>query len=241
MKKTVSVFCAVLLAVSMLAGCGISENKQLRIIAENPKIWQETTVKNASVYGYVITDLDQNGRYELIAATNYGKENTTESKYFEISEDGKSLSELPHEFEGEGLQADVMAGSAKCYVDGETGQLFYIFEDNLFISVRETYITKVAVSLFEGKVTEEILAKKATIYPRETDIAEITYTDAEGNEISEADFENIADVRFNGFEKKKATFGWVGYSTSNYTTLTNMSYEELLAILKDSKASFSID
>lgn len=236
---------AVMTVLFVFGGCSEeTENgpvlePNVSLITDKVTEWAIQTEKGTSVYFYSITDLDKNGRPEVIAAENYGIENITEADYYEVSEDGTSLIKLTHVFEGES-QADLMQKEAECYKDSATDTIYYVFIDVNRESHRKTYNTKVVVSLKDGKITEERLATEAVIYVGESEVPELTYTDALGNEITADDYMNAASDRFAGCEKLSASFVWKGYSYSNHDKTVSSDNTGLYDILFESYNGFGM-
>ncbi|MBQ4105842.1 MAG: hypothetical protein IJC86_05610 [Clostridia bacterium] len=239
-KRTVALCLAVVLVFSVFCGCqNAKANKQLSVIVDNINTWLMQVEKGTTIYSYAVTDMDHNGRLEVIASQNYGAaaSSTTESVFYEISEDEKSLVKCDYTYEGES-QADIMIESADCYEDRETGNFYYIFTDDSGNGFREIYNTKVAVCFADGKVTEQRLATKAAIIEGENEEPTITYTDADGNAITEDEYKYIADEYFKDCKKTTASFGWKGFTYANHSQMTTYGDSKLLEVLKDSYNKF---
>ncbi|MBQ1580144.1 MAG: hypothetical protein IIZ86_03335, partial [Firmicutes bacterium] len=85
MKKYLSILLCLALCASM-AACSSSQpaeepeepavsaepEDQVKLIAENKDLWLVTDVNEADLYQYAVTDLDENGRLELIATITEG-------------------------------------------------------------------------------------------------------------------------------------------------------------------------
>ncbi len=238
-KRILAVGLALILIISVFCGCSANPTKQLELIVKNTTMWSYLPEEGSTVYSYAITDMDQNGRVEIAASKNYGAANITETKYYEVSENNDALTELEHIYSTDS-QADVTFGSAKCYKNNENGQIYYIFTDFNKKNIRESYTSKVAVSLFEGKVTEEVLAVEASIYNDSIEDYELSYTDGNGNAISESEYSNIEASRFEGYKSMSATFGWKGYTYERHNQTIYPTNNELEDILWDSYKLFDV-
>lgn len=239
-KRVLSVIAAVLLLTVVLAGCNNAGTKYLGVISDNSKQWLLSSTEDISTFAYAVTDLDQNGRPEIIASRNSGFNDTTFTDYYEVSEDGKSLLKCEHIVEGES-EADIAFETDYCYFDKNTDRYYYVFTNHEVISIRETYNHKVAVSLYGGKVYETVIATESTIYEGESEVPTITYTDANGNTITEQEFKRIGDTHFADCKKKSVTFGFKGYGDSKNEELHSKSSESIYTILIDSFKKFSIE
>lgn len=115
---------------------------------------------------YAVTDLDQNGRLELIVANVGGTGMYTYSTFYEVNEslDGVTVC-LDHFQEGDS-QADLISDEVPAYLDKTTGTIYYIFEDLLKNGAAEYYENKRALTLSNGEVQQHYLAYKSAIYTR---------------------------------------------------------------------------
>ena len=72
--------------------------KQLTIIAENKDMWITELEYADEVYRYAISDLDHNGRYEVIVSNMGGTGLYTYSRFFEVNETYDGLVECTTDF-----------------------------------------------------------------------------------------------------------------------------------------------
>ncbi len=239
-KRILPVLASVLLMAVMLSGCSNTGTKYLGVISDNSEQWVLSSTEDISTFAYAVTDLDLNGRPEIIASRNSGFEDTTFTDYYEVSEDGESLVKCEHIVEGES-EADIAFETDYCYFDKKADRYYYVFTNHEVMSIRETYNHKVAVSLSEGKVTETIIATEATVYEGESEVPTITYTDANGNTITEQEFKKIGDTHFADCQKKSVTFGFKGYGDSKNAEFGAKSSEEIYTVILDSFNKFAVE
>lgn len=241
MKKRITATLGLcILIVCILTGCN-AKNEEIRLISKCSGVWMNDRPQNISdLHGYAVTDLDHNGSPELLAAVNGGKENNTSCRFYEVNSEKTDINECEYEGITEELMADLMVDKTECYKDKSTGIYYYVFTDTLTKSIRETYETKVAISLFEGKVTQQKLAQKSTIYEGESETPTVTYTNASGVEINESEYKNIAGALFSDCEKLTAEFGWKGYTESNFSNLESLNQSDMVSLLSDSFNKFKV-
>ncbi len=245
-KRILAGVFAVLMAVSVFAGCNNKESEapEIKLNVETPvknkEVWHTTEEEGMSTYGYCVVDLDQDGNIEIMSAVNGGKfGDLTRTRYYTVDENTKVISEIKHSA-GES-EADVTYGVKTCYKNTETGQYFYIFYDRIQPSVAEKYERKVAVSYFDGEITETILAEKSEITDISTEETTITYKDAKGNELTEQEYRSIASKVYAGYEVYNVDFaGFKGYDQAKNEQLKSMSDDELSQMLRDSFAKFRV-
>ena len=248
-KRIVTLIMTVALILSVFCGCkSVSDNSatgnkkqitldaKVQVIADSINIWKfdKTAYEGQDAkYEYCITDLDQNGRRELITVVEVAKSGVygvcdTTIKYYELNEDMTALLTLECVSERTS-QPDVRqiidtvnatdSDVCYCYKDSATGRCYYIYSDKSVEfnddGTKNEHTSKVAISIYDGKAYEETLATYSVIREKGKDTVEL-YTDYDGNEITADDFNDIANIRFKDYEKTKVTFGWQGCSESNF-------------------------
>ncbi|HKM04710.1 MAG TPA: hypothetical protein VJZ04_09035 [Lachnospiraceae bacterium] len=210
---------------------------QIKIIVDNINLWTDSMDYANDRYHYAITDLDNNGRLEIIASNIGGTGIYTYSSFYEIDERFKGLTRCETNFTEGDSQADITVDSVPGYYDPKTKIMYYIFDDLTKNGAAEYYENKRALYLDSGQIKETPLAYKSTIYIDSS--ANITYQDVEQREISENDYNMIADKVFADLEKKNVSFGWCGFS--NPDDLKGMSTEDILHMLIKSYEKFVIE
>jgi len=210
---------------------------QVQVIASNIDLWAGPE-DYADVYFYAVTDLDGNGRLEIIASNMGGTGVYTYSSFYEVNEDFNGLTTWEYMTQEGDSQADIAADFADGFYDSQKRVMYYIFEDFSKSGAAEYYENKRALYVEDGQVKEIILAYRTTIYTDPETEPEITCTDKDGNEISEEEYEAIADKVFAGLDKKKVYFGWCEFFEPD--ELTNMSDEERVGILAESYEKFKV-
>lgn len=213
MKKTVF---GLLLALSVsLAGCDKNTpapavEDQLAVLAEKLSALEseiDWLSYDPSVQ-YAVTDLNDNGLLELVVSFIQGTGLFTTSFYYEVNEDGTGVTEWTGD-DPEHLYEPDIAGEAEApvYVDSD-GVRHYIFDDYTRNGYAENGATRYAVVYGGGQIEYTALAKRYAVYNDERQDFDTTYTDADGNEITEEAYNAIADTVFSGMERKTAHIGW---------------------------------
>lgn len=214
----------------------LSIEKQLQVIVDNYewKFPQPDYVRR----GFSVTDLDQNGRLELIVSRLEGSGRYTYSDYYEVNKELNGLTPLEELSGGDKSQADIMTDRVSVYYDSDNKIYYYIFDDLLKDGIYYSYKNKRAISLTNGKLSERFLAYKNTHYGDVSDSpASVTCKDADGNEIGENEYNLIDEIVFTDFKKKEACFSWFDVKDLNYG---NLSDNEIGAILQKSYNGFVI-
>lgn len=141
-----------------------SIEKQLNIILSQKNVWGMTKdIEMCEFEYYTITDLNQNGRLELIRTTgDSGNMPTRWTSFYEISEDEKELVEFKFEDEDNkgGLamnDRDFLHGIGQVVFDKSTEKYYYLVESGYHVAGYSNGTGKAMFSLEEGVVLGEHL------------------------------------------------------------------------------------
>ncbi len=212
-------------------------DQQLRIIADNSDIWLKDA--ESAAFGFAVTDLDQNGRLEIIGSACQGTGLYTTSQIWEVNEQLNGIEPLPIEIKEGDSQADIMVPSVPVFFDSANHIYYYIFDDVIRNGAAEYYENKRAVFLQDGKIQEKPLAFKHTLYSDpNTKTGTVTITDADNRTIDEKTFEDIGSQVFSKLEKHQAHFSW---SSGGAEAAHQMNNAEMVSALTDSYRHFSIE
>lgn len=210
---------------------------QLDLIASQKEAWSKEydTDFDYEPKFYTVTDLDGNGRLEVIMAICTGTGIYTYSSYYEVNEAFDGLTEIEQPTQEGDSQADIITDEVTAYYDTAGGRSYYIFDDLLKSSAAEYYESLRALSLQDGKLIEEYLANKTTIY-QDADHFTITCTDPKGNTISEEEYGQVADQKYGTLDKIKVNFLW--NQIDEKKDFDHLSKEELVNKLEQSYTTF---
>ena len=165
MKRSICIGLVVLLAFALPA-CSAQEpqtpspaetvgssdpSDQIKLIAENRDLWLVTDPLKANDVQYALTDLDGNGRLELISTITEGTGLFTSTQFYEVSEDFNKLQRLEYPAGETHSEPDIgFAESFRCY-KGEYGT-FLIAIDEMANGYEERYYSQVFLTLQNGTV-----------------------------------------------------------------------------------------
>ena len=91
---------------------------------------------------YAVTDLDHNGRLELVAASQHQVDRSTTLKVWELNENSDALVECAVKLEEGESFPDILSENADTFRDPLTGDYSYLFYDNILLSENEGYTAK---------------------------------------------------------------------------------------------------
>lgn len=189
---------------------GLSPEEQKAILEENRALWAFPDEPWSEPWFYTFTDLDHNGRLEVLAASTQGSGLYTYVKFYELRADGSGLDNLYHEgqeIEGADDWPEIVMDSLDCYYDGAADAYYYVCDNVLRISAAEHHISRAALCLKDGVAEWETLA--TCLHSVEGDLEKAEYRDASGAEIDEAAFAQAAELRFAGLEKSELKLDWI--------------------------------
>ena len=138
--------------------------KQIDVMMNNIDTW---LAKDEYGYQYAITDLDQNGRLEIIASICQGTGHFTTTKIFEVNEQKDGLSEIDYPYKDGDSMVDIVDTRIVCFYDNQNDIYHYIMNDLIKNGAAEYYENKRDFYIKDGKVHENFLAYKEEIYSSE--------------------------------------------------------------------------
>lgn len=248
--------CTALAAAFLLSGCGQTTDTtssshdsnfdpstpqaQIKLIVDSKALWFQSQDYANELFAYTVTDLDRNGRLELIVANMGGTGLYTYSSFYEVNETFDALESCAYNaIEGDS-QADIIIDTAPVYIDTETGSRYYVFDDLIRNGAAEYYENKRALSLEKGQINTLPLAWKTSIYTEGNSEPEVTCIDQNQVPISETDYDAIANTAFEGLEQKTAHFGWYEVWGSALEDAEALDADAWLEILHTSYDAFSL-
>ena len=188
----------------------IMSRKFKKLFGDDPEILSESSPYQY----YAVTDLDQNGRLELIASSGgQGSGLFTFSQIYEISKDGTKLKKYT---KNDTLMDDIVDGIDSAYYDSGMDAYYYVTGDYIRDGVAESGTNIKVLSLKDGKVTSDFIAGHYVNYNYKTDKTKeeyCKYVNGEKQEISKKEYnvEKIKKEYFKGKQKMKINISWVQF------------------------------
>ena len=186
-----------------MRGDNAAEKGQIEILLENDSLWRDAFANSF----YTVTDLDHNGRLELIVATNEGTGQYTYMEVYEVNESQDGIMSCYDGNDIEGGQLDnpdlIIDGNLITFTNGH--QYVYICSDYVHISAAESLEYIDAFILENGIFGVNQMAEK------HINGEEITYKSYPSEEeITEEEFNNISIDRYTpeGYTRSETTFKW---------------------------------
>ncbi|MBO5638551.1 MAG: hypothetical protein J5916_01470 [Oscillospiraceae bacterium] len=187
----------------------LPQEKQLEILEANRSSW-EFRDPYESPWFYVFTDLDLNGRLEVIAASTQGSGIYTYVNFYEVRSDGSGIDNLYHanvEIEGPDDWPEIVLESLPCYYDAAGERYYYPCEGVTRDGYAHQYYSWQALCLKNGVADWEFIASKNVDWDENgSDTTECR--DAQGNVISLQDYDSAVERRFAGMQKMELKLNW---------------------------------
>lgn len=205
----------------------VNVEKQIDVIMNSIDTWNLSTGEDIyAPYGYAITDLDQNGRLEIIASSCQGTGIYTYSNYYEVNESLNGLNKIERNVEEGSSEADIMIPTVKVFINKATNEYHYIFDDLVKVGAAEYYENKQDIVLKNGKIYEKAIAYRNTIYIDSN--PNITLKDANNNEITAEDYEIIENKLFSNLELKFANIEWISTTDVDFSSVSGDELKDKL-------------
>lgn len=197
----------------------VNVEKQIDVIMENIDTWSLSTDEDIyAPYGYAITDLDQNGRLEIIASSCQGTGIYTYSNYYEVNEGLNGLNKIERNVEEGSSEADIMLPTVKVFIDKASNEYHYIFDDLVKVGAAEYYENKQDIVLKNGRLYEKTIAYRNTVYTDSN--PNVTLKDANNKEITAEDYALIENKLFSNLELKFANIEWVSTTDVDFSSVS---------------------
>ena len=179
-------------------------------------------VADGEVWSYTVTDLDHNGRLELLAASIQGSGRFTHVKAWEVGEDLKSfISCNVNVKEGDSFP-DIISNTADTYYVAATDTWNYMFDDSITSSSTEVMAARCSVSMKSSNIGYIPYAYQQTEFRDNLNI--ITFTDKSGRLLTPEDYNASVTNAFAGAQKSSTNFDWFLESEATSSSRFSDSY-----------------
>ncbi len=173
--------------VSQQAAPQMTEDRQTALIMDQYDTWSK-----AFDYGdwfYTITDLDHNGRLEVITASLQGSGLYTYAGIWEVNEDFSGIAECRDNLGEGGSYPDIITEAVNCYHDETADLYYYLFDDVARSGMAEHWHGKSVLCLHDGVVEITVICSEYELYEDPEAEPTVTYSDGNGNALTKEEFE----------------------------------------------------
>lgn len=190
----------------------MSEDQQKALIMDHYDLWSESW-DNGVDWFYTITDLDRNGRMEVICASLQGTGLYTYADIWEVKEDFSGISKCEDTLGEGGAYPDIITETANCYYSESSGLYYYLFDDVARSGMAEHYTGKVVLCLDKGTVELYTICSQYEQYEDPESDPLVTYSDADGKAITKEAYEQAVANWAVGMTMSDFEMEWVQVST----------------------------
>ena len=169
-------------------------------------------------WSYAVTDLDHNGRLELIATTIQGDGRTSQVKLWEVGSDLNSVAACRVDIPADESFPDILTENADTFYNPGNDLWSYTFYDSVVLSPTETYYARCAVTLANSVLGFSQMAVQHTTLTNGTPVTE--YMDNDGHIISAEQYNNAGLTSNTELVRSNTNFDWFSGSAANEQRLT---------------------
>lgn len=184
---------------------------------------------------FAITDLDNDGLVEIITSACTGSGLYTESYFFEVHEKGRGINSCNPAQINRDSEPDIIVDHTDCYINEETGEIFYTYSDVIRVSAGESYRSIGWYTFKDNRFVYEAVATESIV--ESTPI----YKSTNDEVITAQDFVDAMDNYFEGYKSTNATFGWTPFVNEDGVAASDLPDEELEKLIVASYEAFSSD
>ena len=164
----------------------LPESDQRALIERSRSVWLPQGLEYETWY-HAVTDLDRNGRLEVLTASLQGSGLYTYVDCWEVNEQGTALVRCPDNT-GEGeAWPDIIKDRLTGYRDPASGRMTYVCEDVTRDGAAHYLTSKKSFCLDRGQITLQVLATMDEVYTTET-VSMKNYYDGSDAPITEQEY-----------------------------------------------------
>ena len=183
----------------------MSEAEQRALIERSRAVWQPD-LSNETWFS-AITDLDHNGRLEVLTASLQGTGLFTWVKVWEVNANGTGLNPCPDNTREGEAWPDIIKDTITSYRDSVSGRYTYVCEDMMRDGAAHYWTGLDSFCLENGRIELRTLASKDELYDNQGG-SSIRYFNENGTEISMDDYSSMERNSFAGQEQGTLTLSW---------------------------------
>ena len=181
-------------------------NTQIQYLFNNFATFKQPESAGAK-WSYAVTDLNHNGRLELLAASVQGDGRYTHVSAWEMGADMNSCAPIQVNVPEDESFPDILTDSADTFYNQASNTWIYMFYDNIIFSGEEAYYAKCAVKLADDGLSFQQLAVQHN--QAAGGIVNTAYMDNSGNPITGEQYNAAGTEGPAQLIKSSTNFEWV--------------------------------
>lgn len=183
----------------------MSEAEQRALIERSRAVWQPDL--SYETWFSAVTDLDHNGRLEVLTASLQGTGLYTWVNVWEVNESFNGLNPCPDDTREGEAWPDIIKDTITSYRDPANGRYTYVCEDMMRDGAAHYWTGIDSFCLDKGRIEVRTLASKDELYDNFGG-SSVRYFNENGTEISMDDYNNMERNSFQGQELGTLTLSW---------------------------------
>ncbi len=188
------------------------EDQQKALIMDHYDLWSEAWDHGVDWF-YTLTDLDHNGRMEVICASLQGSGLFTYANVWEVREDFSGISKCSDTLREGDAYPDIITEAVNCYYSESSGLYYYLFDDIVRSGMAEHYTGKVVLCLDKGTVELHTICSQYEQYEDPESDPLVTYSDEDGKNITKEAYEQAVANWAVGMTMSDFEMEWVQVSS----------------------------
>lgn len=187
---------------------------QVHVIMENRSLWDKTEMDMDTI-GYLVTDLDHNGRLEILVSRFGGTGLFTYTDGYELNEAKDGLYPITKTWiEGQSEMDLMMKDTVSVYTKDGEASYWYVFEDVTRDQAWD-FRSNEALSLQHGMWVVELISMEGVEH-KEDGTTRAIYNDVNGKQVSKKAYDKQEEKVFKKCKKHEVRMPWLIYHRDNW-------------------------
>lgn len=205
---------------------------QLELFAQEKELWVMDAIPPS--FYYAVYDLDGDGKLELITSIITGTGVTSENHFYQANLSSDKLVELKQEYYQNENELDILDINNEYAYRDENNIIYYLASDYRSYGAQSYHFLEGAFFIKDGMIYSTIYRQKQGYEDISDNTWNITWYDANENEITETTWEQLSEKFFMGKEKLNYHISWKYIDTEELQTASWCKiYRELKASYRE--------
>lgn len=205
---------------------------QLELFAQEKELWVIDAIPPS--FYYAVYDLDGDGKLELLTSTIIGTGANSENHFYQTDLSRNQLIELKQEYYQDENELDILDINDEYAYRDENNIIYYLAADHRPYGAQSYDFLEGAFSIKDGIIYSMIYRHRQGYEDISDNTWEITWYDANGNEITETAWEQLSEEFLMGKEKLDYHISWKYIDTEELQTASwRKIYKELKASYRE--------
>ncbi len=221
----------------------LDAENQIYIFTENVNEWNDTYTYNEYPFYVTVTDLNKDGKLELITATIDGTAKYSHNNYYVVKMGKSEVVQLQTSIGQGQSSADIIYNIMYQGNEKENVPVYYDVKNKMYYSIHKDYTISpegkvqgiVGLTLDGDMIKEERIVY--AYYERDDERFEASYWNYEKEELSVESYQMIEENTYPDFKRMEMTWKW---HKATWREISDMDQNELRNLLEDLYNNFTI-